>query len=623
LKSFSPTDIYQFLQQWNFDRTTKDQNVVRIYTALTDQPTLREMCANPLVLSMYVARDQAAGHPLAPESRSDFYLSVTEELLIKRRAVQVGAAEGQTVLRQQRQKILGMIAFEHLINADEPTNLLSWKNGISAVQKIMGYNQTAAEAHLRLISKDTGLITEEREGEAFRFIHLTFCEFLTAFEAAQGRADGWSQLMACHQKFNRPGAPAALRSRLLEVLPFAAALLPMHMRPAAIANLAASVDQRALALAFLETKLYDHPVWPGFISGRADALLNSADKARDSEWLREVHLFMVLCGDAERAATLLPRINSGISLDQFFSVLAGQDDDTVFRLIQTYAEQDAVAAFRVASLCKIDLVEKLPNVAIENADQPAFQAILLERASRERDNLRWAFIFGEAGLRSPAAAYTLSQSTNPIWKEKVETLPRRFRWFLEHVVPRSLFTECLSLSYSSPNLSENLFPLLHCLRSMTPPGRRRIEVCLHLALGFCSYLVSVFYFIFILIFISGVINHGILGFYGDNIHTLLALSGVLALLLLSLNIIGPFVLARERIYYRFLYLFPEYFNLSLFHPYRMLETVALLYHPRSSFYWEASPIGFVQRVAIGGHEFKQVTRMISLQQNSHVPQAAA
>ena len=236
LKPFSPTDIYEFLRRWDFDSAKKDENIIRIYTDLTDQPTLREMCANPLVLSMYVARDQAAGHPLAPESRSDFYSRVTEELLIKRRAVQVGASVGQTVLRQQRQKILGIIAFDHLLDADEPANLLSWAKGVSVVEKVMAYDHDAAEIYLRLISRETGLITEEREGEAFRFIHLTFCEFLAAFEAAQGRSDGWSQLINCHRSFSEPSSTSALGTRLLEVLPFAAALMPLHMRAAAIQN---------------------------------------------------------------------------------------------------------------------------------------------------------------------------------------------------------------------------------------------------------------------------------------------------------------------------------------------------------------------------------------------------
>src|SRR5262249_32849523 len=88
IKRFSPSDIFKFLENWFKDGDTR--NIARIYTDLTDRPTLREMCTNPLVLSMYVAEDQVSGHALSPESRTEFYSKVIEELLIKRRSKQTG-----------------------------------------------------------------------------------------------------------------------------------------------------------------------------------------------------------------------------------------------------------------------------------------------------------------------------------------------------------------------------------------------------------------------------------------------------------------------------------------------------------------------------------------------------
>jgi hypothetical protein len=46
----------------------KMDQVLKIYTDLTDRPTLRELCTNPLVLSMYVAQDQEAGHPIGVQN---------------------------------------------------------------------------------------------------------------------------------------------------------------------------------------------------------------------------------------------------------------------------------------------------------------------------------------------------------------------------------------------------------------------------------------------------------------------------------------------------------------------------------------------------------------------------
>jgi GTPase SAR1 family protein len=224
LVPFTPTDTFEFLQRWDFDTKTHFQNIIRIYNDLTDRPTLRDMCSNPLVLSMYVAQDQATGHPLAPESRTEFYSRVTDELLIRRRAVQVGVPSGPTFLREQRQKILDKIALEHLTDSTEPANSMLWRKAVKVVQNVIpGLDHIAAEEKLQEISKDTGLITEERERESLRFIHLTFCEFLAAFEAVQGRPDGWSNLVQRHIQF---GADVASRTRLAEVLPFACAMLP-------------------------------------------------------------------------------------------------------------------------------------------------------------------------------------------------------------------------------------------------------------------------------------------------------------------------------------------------------------------------------------------------------------
>lgn len=149
LKPFTPTDIYQFLRQWQFRRGKKMENVVRIYTELTDHPTLREMCANPLVLSMYVAQDQSTGRPITPESRTDFYARVTDELLIKRRAEQIGPHESQAVLRTQRQSILGRVAFDHLLNSEEPANVISWKYAVRVVEDVTGRSGEEAVEYLR------------------------------------------------------------------------------------------------------------------------------------------------------------------------------------------------------------------------------------------------------------------------------------------------------------------------------------------------------------------------------------------------------------------------------------------------------------------------------------------
>ena len=84
IRPFNPNEIYTFLTKWPFaDRPQR--NITRIYADLTDRPTLRTMCSNPLVLAMYVAKDQTQATGEVPESRTDFYRSVVDELLVLRR----------------------------------------------------------------------------------------------------------------------------------------------------------------------------------------------------------------------------------------------------------------------------------------------------------------------------------------------------------------------------------------------------------------------------------------------------------------------------------------------------------------------------------------------------------
>jgi hypothetical protein len=108
-KPFSPRDIYRFLSLWPFKRDAQ-RHAARIYADLLDRPTLREMCSNPLVLSMYVAEDQLTGHPLVPETRTDFYARITQELLIRRRAAQPGQPAAMYKIREDRERFFGSIS---------------------------------------------------------------------------------------------------------------------------------------------------------------------------------------------------------------------------------------------------------------------------------------------------------------------------------------------------------------------------------------------------------------------------------------------------------------------------------------------------------------------------------
>jgi hypothetical protein len=233
------------------------------------------------------------------------------------------------------------------------------------------------------------------------------------------------------------------------------------MRPQGISDLANHADERVLALSFLETKQYDHPVWSHFITSLEHHLLVTDDNALDAEWLRQVHLFMVVCADAERASKLLRRVENADRLKGFFEVLRGRTDGTIYRLINSYAEQDAAAAFRVSALCQIDMLDQLPDVIIKNCDQPPFFTLLLDLASREPRRLfQWSCALSEAGLRSPAVANLFVASSVTLWAAQAELVDRRHRWFGRLMVNRTPYTECVSVACSANETTES-FPLVY------------------------------------------------------------------------------------------------------------------------------------------------------------------
>lgn len=96
---------------------------------------------------------------------------------------------------------------------------------MKVVKSVMSCDEVKAEAAFRELAKETGLVTEERSRESIRFIHLTFCEFLAAFESVEGQEDGWKRLIDAHREYRKDREPQ-LNSRLLEVIPFACGLAP-------------------------------------------------------------------------------------------------------------------------------------------------------------------------------------------------------------------------------------------------------------------------------------------------------------------------------------------------------------------------------------------------------------
>jgi hypothetical protein len=469
LKSFTPSDIYEFLARWPFQQDATE-SVERIYKELTDRPTLREMCRNPLILSMYVAEDQATGSVLAPETRTDFYYKVTEELVIRRRLHQKkGSTVAAPKLREQRERILGQIALDHLLNEEQPANLLSWAEAIDIVREVMECDKEGAESFLRELAKETGLISEERIGHTFRFIHLTFCEFLAASEATQGREKGWELLIASHSRFRSQAEPH-LWARLVETIPFASGLLPRAQRHSALSDIVDLGDDHLLARSFLETKLYEHESWSQFLERQQQVLLETPEEEWNEEWLQDLYLFNVVVRDATQCAQHMPRIQVSMSMATFFQSLVDKQRASLEKILSAYATQDAAAAFRLAEVCGIYIASDYPSIVISNCDQKPFFDLVRGQTTKNSEHRRlWCSLLAEAALRSRVVAQWMNEiPAHPDLATDVKSFPKVQCWHRIGLIEASFLTQCITVARNQPARPELV--LVNELRRVESPG---------------------------------------------------------------------------------------------------------------------------------------------------------
>lgn len=411
IQPFTPSDVYEFLSRWPF-RENKKGAIRRIFAELTDRPTLREMCSNPLVLSMYVASDQGGDSDGSPDTRTAFYLQVVEELLVARRARQLGVL-AKSVLREQREAILGRLAYENLTTPSAAANSLSWARGVQVALEVFGcLSSEEAEGRLRELATETGIISEERTGESFRFIHLTFCEFLAAKETAEGRSTRWWDLIHAHARNMASGTPQS-RARLVEVIPFAVALLPRAQKAEALSDVHLYTDREVMARTFLETQGYDHSSWKYYSEGEIEALL-AVDASRwDDDWLRRLHLLNVVLRDQENWANAYGKVGTR-TLEAVFQGLVGDDRGKLSKVFASYASLDPAASFRLAASVGVDLVVEQPKLVVEGLTSRPFFAIAEDEFRRRPDQTAaWASIFASGAMRSPTVARRLSKLNPP------------------------------------------------------------------------------------------------------------------------------------------------------------------------------------------------------------------
>lgn len=454
------------------------------------------MCSNPLVLSMYVAEDQISKGNISPESRTQFYKKITEELIFKRRLMQKSNIPGSySSLKEQRERILGRIAYEHLININESGNTLCWKNAIRIIREILNCDELRANDVFNEIAKETGLITEERYQETFRFIHLTFCEFLAAFEVAQGITLGWDELLKYHRKFFSMNIEGKLR--LIEVIPFAVGLLSRVKREQALFDVAKLNDSTLMSRCFLETKLYNHKTWPAFITNSRKNILAYKQGDFNEKWLQDLHVFNVVVRDANLSAENMG-INQNIDLSEFYESLLDQEKISLSQVLSSLARQDAAAVFRLAEIGNINLLKDFPYIIIQNCDQPPFLGLVKEKIIENNSSNAedWAALLSEAALQKRLISDVLDEMRyseelyNKINEDDTYNI-----WYYKTLLPETFLTQCITLATKS-KLDTTLTKGLNLLFKIKSPSEnpyRMLSANAILKIAFGIVLILSFY----------------------------------------------------------------------------------------------------------------------------------
>ncbi|WP_405091978.1 NACHT domain-containing protein [Micromonospora sp. NBC_01392] len=473
VQPFTPTDIYSFLSVWPYpDGVPRNATINRIFAELTDRPTLREMCSNPLVLAMYVASDQGGNSVGTPDTRTGFYSRVVDELLLFRRNRQLDLPMKSTV-REQRERLFGKLSFENLTDPSQPANLINWDRALAVTSEIYGCNsEQEAKGRLREICKETGLLSEERAGETLRFIHLTFCEFLAAKEAIHGRETGWLELISVHREFATKDVQSA--TKLIEVLPFAAGLTSRVMRARMLDDIAALSDSRVLGRVFLETHAYDHPIWTSFASSEAAFLTSSPQSRWDDEWLQRLHLFTVILTDEAEWRQAYNRAPAAITHEQLLKMLIQGDRTRLVAVLGSYASVDPQAAFRLAQSLQVDLIADHPAVIVENlSNYPLYSLVIEDLSTRPTPELQQALIVCEAAMLNPFAGFNLSDEPYSTLRFPApSSIPRRFRWYTsdKDLNLLSYSASIISNAHLTDVIDEKKFPRCARLAALKPPG---------------------------------------------------------------------------------------------------------------------------------------------------------
>jgi hypothetical protein len=454
---FSPADVFAFLRRWDFPADRRMAESQRIFERLRRNPTLSAMCTNPLVLSMYVAEDEAhtgaAGGTAVrlADTRSRFYDQVVGELLYYRREEQRGeVGPAGTRLLVTRQELLGRIALDHLLDSEDPTNCISLARAVKIAHRYWRAPSTeAAIQDLVRLAVDTGIVTEQVPGQSLQFIHLTLCEYLAGKELAERDERQLAEVL------DRVSVDDPDARRLWETAIFAVALSKRDPRERALRRLAERGAPGELVLRMIrEVQSYE---LPAFREAVASATKNIADRPVaewDAGWIEQVRLLLSCLADAARLAAVrdpgpVPTVSA------WLADLVGTDQARLDRVLDLYLAASPAEALRVADELGIRgrLIADRDRMTAA-MEHPDLVALGMAAVVAGGDGaVEWIGLLAEAALRHELVAQILreEQIPEPV-RVLAEAVDARHSWHRTGPVAGTFYGAVLAIATTAVRL---------------------------------------------------------------------------------------------------------------------------------------------------------------------------
>jgi hypothetical protein len=459
IRPFLTADVYRFLLAWPFAANRK-ANIARLFSRIRQLPSLSEMCTNPLALSMLVAQDQQTETSLSPETRSEFYAALVDELIVNRRLRAEQVAIGRQRLRADRSQILGEACLSHLLDSSEARNSVPESRLADAVLRL--HPDADTERYVADLAVETGLFSEERKGETVRFLHLSLCEFLAAHEVVDLGIKGWQELTArlAQDSSDVRGGHGEWTSRVGEIIAFAAGTAPRELRSRIMNDLYDLDDHGLLLRAAVEAQEYEDPRMIGAISAECGRLAGIAPNDWGVLWFSRLRLVIAVLRDIYLGARSEIPSDAYRQLPTPAEYLTSLIDrhEAGDLLLGTLARQDASAAVAIAeSSGRAELLE----VVAAAADDVSVAVGILARC--EAGRMDWCRALLSAALHQRTIAATLISL-----RDETPERGERGNWGRTVITGGSAYGRLLDEAFESADGRYDS-PAVAAIRKIAPP----------------------------------------------------------------------------------------------------------------------------------------------------------